>query len=148
MRIPTARPRPTELDQSAMTPLIDIVFQLLIFFICASSGHLREWLLPADFGPGTGATTAEVVEKPLGEVRVRLTRVDDQPRILIESMECPDWGSVRETFTVLAETAIEIPVILDISPDSRMEDVVRVYDLCRAAGFRQLAFSAKGPARP
>lgn len=148
MRIPTARPRSAELDQSVMTPLIDIVFQLLIFFICASSGHLREWLLPADFGAGTGATTAEPVQKPLGEVRVRLTRVADQPLVRIEAVECSDWDGVRETFAVLAETAIEIPVILDISPDSRMEDVVRVYDLCRAAGFRQLAFSAKGPSRP
>lgn len=147
MRIPTARQRSAELEQSAMTPLIDIVFQLLIFFICASSGHLREWLLPADFGPGTGVTNTEVAEKPLGEVRVRLTRVEERPLIQIESIECTEWDAVRETFTFLAETAIEIPVILDISPDSRMEDVVQVYDLCRAAGFRQLAFSAKSPAQ-
>lgn len=50
MRIPTSRQRATQVDmQTAMTPLIDVVFQLLIFFICTSTGHMKELLLPTDF---------------------------------------------------------------------------------------------------
>ena len=52
-----------------MTPLIDVVFQLLIFFICASTGRLRELLLPTDFAAGAlGDQAAKSVERPLGEV--------------------------------------------------------------------------------
>ena len=31
-----------------MTPLIDVVFLLLIFFVCASTGQIRESLLPTN----------------------------------------------------------------------------------------------------
>lgn len=52
MRIPTSRYR-TGFDANAtMTPMIDIVFQLLIFFICASTGTVRDLLLQTDLAPG------------------------------------------------------------------------------------------------
>ena len=38
-----------------MTPMIDVVFLLLVFFVCASVGQLPDFLLPAKLAPGVTA---------------------------------------------------------------------------------------------
>ena len=129
-----------------MTPLIDIVFQLLIFFICASTGHLREWVLPVDFGAGVSIESADPQEKPLGEVWIRLTREAGETQISIEGTTYREWAPVQQVLRALGETAADIPVILDIAPEVEMGDVIRLDDLCRAARFQSVSFAAEAPA--
>lgn len=133
-----------------MTPLIDVVFLLLIFFICASTGHLREMLLPTDLAAGEIGTQAPRVSEPsLGEVRIKLRREFDQTVYQVEGREFRDVEPLREMLSLLAETAIEIPVILEIQGDVPLGDAVNVYDACRAEKFRSIHFAAKqGNARP
>lgn len=126
-----------------MTPLIDVVFQLLIFFICASTGHLREMLLPTDFAAGAiGEKAPRQIEKPLGEVRIKLSRELDTTIFKVEGLEFRELEALAGTLRSLAETAIEIPVILEIQGDVPLGDAVSVYDLCRAARFRAIHFAA------
>lgn len=143
MKIPSISHRRALFDQSVMTPLIDVVFQLLIFFMCASVGHLREWLLPIDFGSGTGVEAAVPVEKPLGEVWIRLDSRAGQTVVNIAGTDYPDWSQVALVLKTLGETAAEIPVILEISPEVPMGDVIRVDDLCRLARFESVSFAAE-----
>ena len=145
MRIPTAHSRRTPIDfQTAMTPLIDIVFQLLIFFICASTGQLRELILPTDFAAGAlGSQVAPPVEQPLGEVWIRLTRQLDITVMRVESREIrelPEWES---TLQALAKAAKEIPVVLDIDSDVPIGDAIAVYDTCQSVGFLSISFAAE-----
>ena len=77
MRIPSSR-RLT-LDNESMTPMIDVVFLLLVFFVCASVGQKPDSLLPAELSTGETEAKVEVPpEDPLDvqspEVRIRLTR--------------------------------------------------------------------------
>jgi len=150
MRIPTSHARRTPIDlQGAMTPLIDVVFLLLIFFICASTGHLRELLLPTDFAAGAvGQAAQEPVERPLGEVWIRLTRDGDVTVMQAEGREFRELTELEETLRALAATASEIPVILDIRGDVPLGDAVSVYDACRAARFRSISFAAEAAPRP
>src|SRR5258708_3602882 len=133
MRIPSSHSRRTPIDfQGAMTPLIDVVFQLLIFFICASTGHLREMLLPTDFAAGSiGDKAPRQIEKPLGEVRIKLRREIDATIYQVEGMEFRELDRLEGMLRSLAETAIEIPVILEIAGDVPLGDAVSVYDACR-----------------
>ncbi|MBI1345006.1 hypothetical protein GC163_01815 [bacterium] len=142
MKIPSVSRRRAVFDQSVMTPLIDVVFQLLIFFMCASVGHIREWLMPFDFGAGTGIQSAMPVEKPLGDVWIRLSRRNDQTLVNIAGTDYPEWAAVAAVLQALGETAAEIPVILDIAPNVPMQDVIRVDDLCRRAKFESVSFAA------
>lgn len=129
--------------QTAMTPLIDVVFQLLIFFICASTGHMKELLLATDFrAGGIGAAVNPEVEKPLGEVWIRLKRTDGETTAFLEGREFHDLEQLEMTLRTLAAAATEIPVILDIGGDVPLGDVIRVYDACRAARFRSVNFAA------
>lgn len=144
MRIPTSRQRASQADmQTAMTPLIDVVFQLLIFFICASTGHMKELLLPTDFHAGDiGSATGREREKPLGEVWIRLKRADDETRAFLEEREFDNLANLGGTLRSLAAAANEIPVNLDIEPDVPLGDVIYVYDICRAARFQSVNFAA------
>lgn len=142
MRVPTRQRGSLQFSTTAMTPMIDIVFQLLIFFMCASIGHQREWLLPVDFGAGALTQAAELQERPLGEVWVKLQREGDRTTITIEGTRYTEWKPVRQVLLTLGETAADIPVILDIAPEVPMEDVIRVDDLCRAAKFQTVSFAA------
>jgi biopolymer transport protein ExbD len=143
MRLPSSHSRRTPIDlQGAMTPLIDVVFQLLIFFICASTGHLRELLLPTDFASGAiGDKAPKQIEKPLGEVRIKLRREIDTTIYQVEGREFQDLESLGGMLRALAETAIEIPVILEIGGDVPLGDAVGVYDGCRAVRFRAIHFA-------
>ena len=46
MKIPSSRDRQSLADGNTMTPMIDVVFLLLIFFVCASIGAVREDIMP------------------------------------------------------------------------------------------------------
>ena len=143
MRIPTSRQRPTQVDmQTAMTPLIDVVFQLLIFFICASTGHMKELLLSTDFRAGAiGAAEAPQIEKPLGEVWLRMKRENDATIAFLEGREFRDLGDLDGTLRILSEASTEIPVNLEIAGEVPLGDVIHVYDSCRAAKFRSVNFA-------
>jgi len=147
MRIPTSRQRPSQVDmQTAMTPLIDVVFQLLIFFICASTGHMKELLLATDFAAGTvNATEAAEVEKPLGEVSLRLKRTDETTIAFLEGQEFRELSQLETTLKALAKASTEIPVNLDVDGEVPLGDVIHVYDICRAVRFRSINFVVAKP---
>lgn len=143
MRIPTSKRARSAMNTATLTPMIDIVFQLLIFFICASIGHLREEILPTDFAAGSVRDAADPVEQPLGEVWIKLSWDGQQTVPTVEGTPYPDWNRLTAVLTALSETAAEIPVILDIAGDVPVGDALRVYDACRAAGFQSLSFAAE-----
>lgn len=97
MRIPTSRYR-TGFDANAtMTPMIDIVFQLLIFFICASTGTVRDLLLQTDLAPGAvEAAVSPPAEKPLGEVWLKLERRGEATVSVLEGADYPEFGPLLE----------------------------------------------------
>ena len=63
MRIPTSHRHADAgtIDQ-AMTPMIDVVFLLLIFFVCASVGQTADSLLPTELAAGGVAAKLPPIE--------------------------------------------------------------------------------------
>jgi biopolymer transport protein ExbD len=144
MRIPTSRQRASQVDmQTAMTPLIDVVFQLLIFFICASTGHMKEFLLATDFRAGSvGSASPIEMEKPLGEAWIRIKRADDITTAFLEGQEFRDLNKLASALKGLAAASTKVPIILDIAGEVPLGDVIQVYDTCRAARFTSVNFAA------
>lgn len=143
MHIPTARSRSGTYEQTAMTPLIDIVFQLLIFFVCASTGHLRELLLPTDLaGGGTKTELPQKVELPVSKVWIRLSLEGNVTVTEVEGTAYRPEDNVRGVLVALAEAAPDVPLILDIAAEVPLGDVVGIVDLCRSAGFASIHFAA------
>ena len=126
--------------------MIDMVFLLLIFFVCASVGSVRESLLPTQFAAGSLESTQEApAPRPLGEVWL-LLRQSEAGRTVVQvnrgGEEYEDLGRLTQTLAALAGTAQEIPVILDVEPDVPLGEMIHVYDACRAAGFQSINFAA------
>jgi biopolymer transport protein ExbD len=144
MRIPASRERNLSFDQTAMTPLIDIVFQLLIFFVCASTGHLREFLLPTDLaGGGTQTEAPQRPDAPVSQVWIRLKIDGDATVTEIEGTTYERGDDVRSVLRALAEAASDVPLILDIAGDVPLGDVIELVDLCRSSGFQSINFAAE-----
>ena len=129
-----------------MTPVIDVVFLLLIFFVCASIGQIRESTLPTPLAAGSiEAVDAVEAPEPLGEVWVKLSRRGAGERVVttaeVNNQLYDDWGRLRGTLRELASVAPEIPVILDIDHGVPVGDFVDILDTCRSAGFDNVQFA-------
>jgi biopolymer transport protein ExbD len=148
MRVPNSRrERGLSTDQT-MTPMIDVVFLLLIFFVCASVGRIRESLLSIDLSRGEveSAQAAPPEPKPpeAADIWLRLYPSPAGEKTLVEMnrREFADLESLETALRELGELSPESPVVLDIDPDVPAGDVIRVDDACRAAGFNQINYAA------
>ncbi|ABB38952.1 Biopolymer transport protein ExbD/TolR [Oleidesulfovibrio alaskensis G20] len=125
-----ARNRRSEVN---MTPLIDMVFILLIFFIVTTS-FVRESGIDVNRPAAQSAETKEKANVILG--------LTSEGRIYVEGRTL-DIRSVRaymERF--LAETP-EGSVVIVADKQSMTGNAVQVLDQCRLAGVRNISIAAK-----
>jgi biopolymer transport protein ExbD len=132
-----------------MTPLIDVVFQLLVFFLLTASFHAAEHLLPSSVSAPQASGAGSALETPLpeqdfDEVVVRILWKDDQPAWQINGQTLASLQEVRNTLAAVAEVKADAPVILHPDPDVPLGHVIDVYDVTRLVGFPQVRFAASG----
>lgn len=147
MRVPSFQhERETRFDQ-AMTPMIDVVFLLLVFFVCASVGQMAESLMSVDLSSGDVASTeVEPVEtKPswVTEVWLKLMWDETNERTVVEmnDREFTEFEPLESDLKALADLSADSPIILDIEGRVPAGDVIRVDDACRAAGFQSINYA-------
>ena len=142
MRIPSSRDLRRDKSDQSMTSMIDCVFLLLVFFVCASVGQIRESMLGAELPPGGVAASVSDAEKPpLGEVRIFVVREENSTAFDVNGHRYRKFAELRTTLKALAELAPEIPVILDIAGPVPLGDVIDIYDTCREARFQSIHFA-------
>jgi biopolymer transport protein ExbD len=143
MRVPHVHRDRGQLDV-AMTPMIDVVFQLLIFFLCTASFQVPEELLPTQLATPTGNTVAQQ-EKPepdLERIVVQATRDDGRTRWVVNQRPCDSFAEVNEVLRVVVQIDRSLPVILDVAANVPLGDMIEVYDLARLVGFERIQFAA------
>ena len=122
-----------------MGAMIDVVFLLLIFFMCTTSFRPLEEILSADL-PQVRSEAARREDFP--PIHIQLSGDADQVNITCD-------GKLCETFDILlAELKIrrdidDIPVIIAGEPEVPYEYMVKARDKCKAADLTQVAFSAQ-----
>jgi biopolymer transport protein ExbD len=133
---------PSGID-AKMTPMIDTIFLLQIFFLCTTGFEKRETLLPAEL-PKTGVAEAASLEQPapLDMVRIRLIGAGNEFQIELNQRPLANMADLVEQLGRLREAARELAVILDVDPNISLGAVVRVYDECLANGFSRVNFAA------
>ncbi|MBL4884241.1 MAG: biopolymer transporter ExbD [Planctomycetaceae bacterium] len=127
-----------------MTPMIDIVFLLLVFFVCVASDQVAEMTLPTELAAGSvDAKQVEDQESWTTEIRLRIFILPEQEQASIEmnGRVFNDYAQFQTTLTALADISRDSPVILDIADDVELRDVVSVYDACRASEFESIHFA-------
>lgn len=142
MRIPQVHRNAQGPDNCSMTPMIDVVFLLLIFFICASARQSREALLAANLPAGSIAAAQAAAPVQVDQAFVKLKLQPDGTTIA--EINGTDYATIELLETqlrALAEVGPEVPVILDIAGPVPFGDVIRVYDLCQRLKFTTIKFA-------
>ena len=146
MRIPQVARRAS--DENSMVPMIDVTFNLLVFFVVAGAGVGAERLLSANLPP-TGSVPSGVAipasDPWLVEVWLKLRAAPDGGGFVVDmnGTEYTDVPRLKEQLAALAEVDKKNPIILDVGQTVPVGRMVEIYDACRAAGFTSISFSAK-----
>lgn len=142
MRLPSSHSTSSGDVGSSMTPMIDVVFQLLIYFLCTASFAMSEQLLPTTLPP-TGAATynapKEVQELEL--IRISLSQGGGDLRIDLNGNPCASVAELRDRLRQLLALA-ELPAVLDVGPEVQLGHVVAIYDTCLVVGLKDIHFAA------
>ncbi len=135
-----------------MTPMVDIVMVILIFFMAGSAFIGPEWFLTVGMAPGAGAAkpAEPSLDLPTARTVIRL-RTDASGATVVTGLELADAGidalSARLDEYLKSGAAKSVHVVIEPAQASRYQDVIRVYDLCQRAGFAGVGL-AKAAAPP
>ncbi|TVQ59544.1 MAG: biopolymer transporter ExbD [Phycisphaerales bacterium] len=127
-----------------MTPMVDVVLVILIFFMAAMGLAVREHFIrtgapsaAADAGRAPGPSAA-LPDDPLPASRAVLRLVRDDRRTLVSGLGMTRVGisEVDARLQQFAEAGAAESVIVIVAPDADVpyQDVVLVHDACARAG--------------
>ena len=146
MRRPELHQRTRGDLEISMTPMIDVVFLLLVFFVWTASFQVMENILPTSLltvaGSQFSETTEPAPELDFDEIVIRLIWEDRTVRWQINNVRVADLPAVRSRLDQIAAIRQSATVILHPDQEVPIGDVVDVYDQARLAGFEQVQFAA------
>ena len=130
-----------------MTPMIDVVFLLLVFFVWTSSFQIVEQILPSSISaPSAAGTSAENVPPPedfdFEQIVIRLLWQGDHPAWTINDAPLASLAEVRARLAAIGQIKRDAPVILDPDPAAPLGHVIDLYDAARLENFQRVQFAA------
>ncbi|QDT01797.1 Biopolymer transport protein ExbD/TolR [Rubripirellula lacrimiformis] len=144
MKVPQTGNRETM--ELKMTPMIDVVFLLLVFFVWTSSFELPEFDLPSAIAEtpsgGTSVQSQAAPAEAFDELIVRLSTREGQLLIRFNEASIDTVADLGAQLTKIISIGVQPPIIIDPDDDVTMNDAVRVYDAARDAGADRVLFAA------
>ena len=163
------RPRVSADPEPALElgPLIDIVFNLLVFFMCATKFRTAEGAIEAYLPRSSGPAAAHAT-RDTSEVRIRLRRVaspggEVAVRVVLEGERldrpgelaaapfpevAPVWGVLGARLVALRDAYQGadkgLPVIIDAAPDVPTKLVIAALNEVVRAGIADVTFAMPG----
>lgn len=149
MRIPSSRMSDRHRLDVQMTPMIDVVFLLLVFFVWTASFRVVERLLPSQLAASAGAGTnsqpnPETIDFDL--LVVRMDYVDGNATWLVNDQPQTTWEALQSRLMTVANIKSDLPVVVDPDAIVPLGHVIEVYDLARQVGFDSIQFVADATA--
>ncbi len=138
--------RGSEIDiDSAMTPMIDVVFLLLVFFVWTASFQIIEHVLPSKVSAQLGTDDLTDVELPppddFDDVVVRIGWNGQAPTWKVNDQQADSLAVVQQQLQVISSIEVGVPVILHPDPVVPLGHVIEAYDVAKVAGFNQVSFA-------
>lgn len=137
--------RRSELDVK-MTPMIDVVFLLLVFFVWTASFHIVEHLLPSSVSAVRGTQPSDPTTPPpeedFDDVVIRIEWLDTRPGWRVNEEPLTTLDEVRTSLAGIATVKPDAPVILHPDANVPLGHVIDVYDITRMEGFDKVQFAA------
>ncbi len=126
-----------------LTPLIDVVFQLLIFFMLSST-FVVQTSIPIEVPESNGVEQLEQKE-----LSITLTHGEEGPdgggKVFVGDVEIAAWGELTRTLGELHERRPDALVL--IRPDTRVNTgrLIKVMGILNSVGIHKYAVAAEPP---
>ena len=127
---------PAEVEELDMTPMIDVTFLLLIFFMITASFTLQKSLNVPPPDPDEGASSQPVTDEMQAEsIEIR---IDQENTILVEGVAVETFdeivGAIEQKMGEEGKTAI----LLEAEPESTHGKSILVFDAAQAAKVQKI----------
>ncbi|QDU54336.1 ExbD/TolR family protein [Aeoliella mucimassa] len=131
----------------SMTAMIDVVFLLLIFFVCTASFQAVEMVLPSSLLVSSSATVDVPIEPPEDLERIVVVVAGDASRVrwLVNDQPCDSIATLTELLGAIASVDASLPVVVDCGDAVPLAQAIEVYDLARSLGLSKVQFAADAP---
>ena len=147
MRVPSPLLRSRkEIDiDSAMTPMIDVVFLLLVFFVWTASFVIVEHILPSTLSKQAGSDPVEPIDPPpkqdFDNIVIKIGWDGANPSWSINDQPVASLQVIRDRLAVIVGIQNEAPVILHPVPSVPLGFVIEAYDAAKLVGFTKISFA-------
>lgn len=130
----------TSLD-SMMTPMIDVVFLLLVFFLTTASFQRLEKLLPSSVSAKSDTTLGESQDTPpippqedIHDCVIKIKAQGDQIEYQWNGLVVKSLQDIQERLAAILNVRADVPIIVDPEDSILAGDALRVYDTAKRAG--------------
>jgi biopolymer transport protein ExbD len=121
-------------EQINLTPMLDVVFIMLIFFIVTAT-FVKEVGIDVNQPDEDKPKTIDPDKKSI------VVQISSQNRITISQRQV-DWRSVRANIERLHAEVPEAPVVIQAHPDSSTEAMIHIMDQSRLAGVYNISLAS------
>jgi biopolymer transport protein ExbD len=154
MRVPSPLLRSRkEIDiDSAMTPMIDVVFLLLVFFVWTASFVIVEHILPSTLSKQAGSDPVDQVDPPpkqdFENIVIKIGWDGAKPVWSINEQSLGSLSEIQDRLAVIAKIQNDAPVILHPMPGVPLGFVIEAYDAAKLVGFTKISFAVNPQTKP
>jgi len=134
--------------QLSMTAMIDVIFLLLIFFVCTANFDRIEALLATELA-SSGVTGSVTVTDPkllnLDHARISISYENNQPAWRVEERHCPTLRDLQAILVQIARAKDDFPLVISCDENVPVEFWLDVIDACREVGLKNISFELSEP---
>jgi biopolymer transport protein ExbD len=135
-----------------MTPMIDVVLVILIFFMAGSTFLGQEWFIKSEMlKRGSATTKQDPLQLPPTRLELKLERTAASGAVVTVENTTMELARFGEWITAFAAGTNKSDIIVIIEPRSTgagrvtYEEVVRVHEACVAAGIERVGVAEQAP---
>lgn len=139
-----------KVGQLNLTSMMDVTFQLLIFFVLTANFAVTEGVLQADLPAGTtGKAESEVPKTPV-KIHLQQAAMGDKESVLIGiegAGQFTDFGEAYEALRAMHQDvqgghlAEDNPIIIRPRREVLWSHVVNIFNACRRAKYTNVSFA-------
>jgi len=136
-----------------MTPMIDVVFLLLIFFLTTSSFEIVEQLLPSGISDQGIVANGQSEDLPppedVTDINDCIVKIRTQPgdvqgyRYELNGAVIAGPEAISQRLRAILSVRADVPIIVDPDDKVSIAKAVEIYDRARAAGGLRVYFAAR-----
>ena len=132
-----------DIDQ-AMTPMIDVVFLLLVFFVWTASFQIIEQILPSELSSQIGNQSQTQTPPPIKDfedIVITISFDGQNAAWTLNKQPINQITEIQQRLSAIASVNAAAPVILHPQPNVPLEFVIQSYDAAKLSGFTKVAFA-------